>query len=110
MIKRAPRQPSHRTRLPATFAPQQPPLNWTASIVATKARLTLNLPYSSSGIPTAITVQGLPPIAITQINATTFDLTYAASVVTTNVLNVPAGVPQVRGAAGGNLASGAFTF
>lgn len=110
MIKRAPRQPTHRTRLPAQFQPTTPALTWTASIVATKARLTLNLPYASNGIPVGITVQGVAPTAITQISPNVFDLTYPSSVVTTNVLVVPAGVPQVRGAAGGTLAAGTFTF
>jgi hypothetical protein len=85
-------------------------LAWTATIVATKARLTLNLPYAISGLPVGITVQGVAPTAITQVSALVFDLTYAASVVSTNVLVVPAGVPQVRGNAGGTLAAGTFTF
>lgn len=110
MIKRAPRQPRHRTRLPASFQVTVPPLAWTATIVATKARLTLNLPYAISGLPVGITVQGVAPTAITQVSALVFDLTYAASVVSTNVLVVPAGVPQVRGNAGGTLAAGTFTF
>jgi hypothetical protein len=110
MIKRAPRQPRHRTRLPNSFQPTVPPLTWAATIVATKARLTLNLPYSIGGLPVGITVQGVAPTAITQVSATAFDLTYAAAVVATNVLVVPAGVPQIRGAAGGTLAAGSFTF
>jgi hypothetical protein len=110
MIKRAPRQPRHRTRLPNSFQPTVPPLNWTATIVATKARLTLSLPYSIGGLPTGITVQGVAPTAITQVSSLVFDLTYPSSVVSTNVLVVPGGVPQIRGAAGGTLAAGTFTF
>jgi len=110
MIKRAPRQSRHRTRLPATYQPQVPPLTWTAAIVATKARITTNLPFTLSGLPVGITVQGIAPTAITQITPTSFDLTYAAAVVSTNVLVIPAGAPQVRGAAGGTLAAGTFTF
>lgn len=110
MIKRAPRQPRSRTRLPAGYSVTAAALTWTASIVATKARIVLNLPYASSGLPTGITVQGQPPTSITQVNAVTFDLGYAASVVTTNVLVVPQNVQQIRGAAGGYLSAGTFTF
>lgn len=110
MIKRAPRQPRHRTRLSPTYTPTTPATTWTASIVATKARLTTNTPVSISGVPTGILVQGIAPTAITQITPTTFDLTYAAAVVATNVLTVPAGVSQIRNAVGGGLAAGSFTF
>ena len=110
MIKRAPRQSRHRTRLPASFQPTAPALTWAATIVATKARITTNLPYVINGLPSGITVQGVAPTAITQISSLVFDLTYAASVVSTNVLVVPANEPHIRGAAGGNLAAGTFTF
>lgn len=110
MIKRAPRQPRHRTRLAPSFQPTAPALTWVATINATKARFTLNLPFAESGLPLGITVQGQPPTAITQVSANVFDLTYAAAVVSTNVLVVPAGVPQIRGQAGGTLAAGTYTF
>lgn len=110
MIKRAPRQPRNRNRLPGTFQPTAPAVTWTAAISATKARLTTNIPCVLSGVPTGITVQGMAPTAITQVSALVFDLTYAAAVIATNVLVVPANVPQIGAAAGGRLAAGSFTF
>lgn len=110
MIKRAPRQPRHSARLAPTFQPTAPALTWTATIVATKARFTLVLPFAFTGVPTGITCQGVAPTAITQVSALVFDLTYAAAVVSTNVIVVPANVPQIRGNAGGTLAAGSFTF
>lgn len=110
MIKRAPRQPKHRTRLPNTYQPTAPVLTWAATIDDTKARITTNLPFSIAGLPTGITVQGEPPTAITQISPNVFDLTYAAPVVTGNVINVPAGTNQIRGNAGGVLAASGYTF
>lgn len=110
MIKRAPRKPTHRTRLPNTYTPTSPAITWTASIVATKARLTCSLPVSISGVPTGITNEGVACTAVTQVSAQVFDLTYAAAVVSTDVLIVPAGVPQIRAASGGTLAAGQHTF
>lgn len=110
MIKRAPRQPRHRTRLAPSYQPAAPALTWTAAIVATKARITTNLPFVISALPIGITVQGVAPTAITQITPTSFDLTYASSVVSTNVLVVPQNEYQIRGFAGGGLAAGTITF
>lgn len=110
MIKRAPRQPRHRTRLPAGYAPTVPALTWTAAIVSGKVRVTTQLPYTLQGLPTGLTVQGVAPISVTPVSATTFDLGYTATPVTTNVFLVPANEPHVRGAAGGFLNSGTTTF
>ena len=51
---------------------------------------------------------GLPSTFVPGRNLLFF--TYAAAVVSTNVLVVPAGVPQIRGQAGGTLAAGTYTF
>lgn len=110
MLTRAPRKPRHRNRLPNSFQPAAPALTWTATIVAAKVRMTLVLPFAFSGIPLGITVQGVGPIGIEQISNLIFDLDYTADVVSTNVLVVPANVPEVRGAAGGTLAAGTKTF
>jgi len=110
MIKRAPRQPRHRTRLPNSYQPAAPALTWVATLVATKARLTLNLPYANSGVPTLITNEGVGATAIEQVAANVFDLTFPTAVVATDVLVVPANVPEVRGAAGGTLSAGTHTF
>ena len=110
MIARARRQPRHRQRLPNNFQPLAPAVVWTASISAGDVLLTTNVPFSISSLPKEITVQGVAPIAFTSISATSFKLHYAATVVSTNVLVVPANIPEVRGQAGGTLAAGSYTF
>ena len=110
MIKRAPRKPSHRTRLPATFQPTAPAVIWTAAIATAKLRLTTNVPVVIQALPTGITVQGVAPTAVTQVSSTSFDLTYPSSVVTTNVVVVPSNVPQIRSAPGGYLNAGTVTL
>lgn len=110
MIKRAPRQPRHRTRLAPSFQPAAPGITWTVSIVSTKARVVCSLPISIAGIPLGMTCQGVAPTAITSINPTTFDLTYASAPVSTNTFAVAANQYNVRGAAGGTLAAGTYTF
>lgn len=110
MIKRAPRQGRSRGRLPANFAPSVPALTWTAAIVAGKVRVTTGLPYTLGGIPLSLKVQGVAPTAVTPVTATTFDLTYLATPVTTNVFLVGANEPNVRSASGGFLNAGTVTF
>jgi hypothetical protein len=110
MIKRAPRQSRHRTRLPASFQPTVPAITYTAAIVSGKVRVTTALPYTLSGLPAGFKVQGVSPIAITPVTPTTFDLTYTATPVTTNVFVTDANDPAVRGSAGGFLAAGSTTF
>lgn len=88
----------------------------TAAINATKARLTFAAPVVVTGLPVEITRQAagsgpqLPPTAFTVISPTVLDLTYAASVVATDVLTVPANVPEIRGVAGGFVAAMVHTF
>ena len=110
MIKRAPRPGRHRIRLPKTYQPLIADLAATLSIASAKLRVTTTIPMVISGIPTGITVQGVAPTAVTQVSSTVFDLTYAASVVTTNVAVIPAGVSQVRGNNGGSLAAATVTL
>lgn len=88
----------------------------TAAIVATKARITFAAPVVVTGLPVGITRQAagagaqLAPTAYTVINATTLDMTYAAAVVATDKLTIPANVPQIRGVAGGFVAASVTTF
>ena len=110
MIKRAPRQPRHRQRLAPTFQPTVPALTWTMSIVAAKLRVTVTSPYTYGGVLPKITVQGALATAITQVSSTVFDLTYASSVVTTNVVVVPANDPGIRSMTGGFLNAGTVTL
>lgn len=110
MIKRAPRAPRNRTRLPAVFQPTAPALIATAAINTGKVRVTTNLPYVYAAIPATFTVQGVGPTALTPISPTVFDLTYAVTPVTTNVFQIHANDPGVRGQAGGFVAAATTTF
>lgn len=110
MIKRAPRQPRHRNRLPATHQITVPAVTWTAAIAGGKVRVTTAIPVSIEGVPSAITVQGVSPTAITAVSATVFDLTYAATPVATNVFIIPAGVQAIQSQTGGVLAAGTYVF
>jgi hypothetical protein len=109
MLTRRNTKPLHRTRLAKTFQPTVPTVASTASIVSTKVRVVCAQAYTSNGIP-HFTVQGVAPTAITNVNATTFDLTYAVTPVTTNVFIIDANDPAIRFANGGYLAAGQTTF
>jgi hypothetical protein len=109
MATRAPRQPRHRNRLHPSFQPTVPPITWTASIVTGKVQVVTNLPVVLAGLP-AFTVQGVKPTSISSVNATTFDLSYAATPVTTNVFVVDPNDQGVRGSTGSFLNAGSTTF
>lgn len=106
----------NRKHLPGTFYPLGAALLAAPSIAALKARLTFNAPVSVSALPVEITRQAagagpqLLPIAYTVVSPTIVDLTYAASVVNTDVLTIPANVPSIRGIAGGVVAAQVHTF
>lgn len=116
MIKRPARHNRNRTRLPVQQQPPGSQLTEVFSIAAGKARIVTNAPMIVRALPLGITRQAagagpqLLPTAVEQIDATTFDLTYAASVVATDVLTVPANVQEVRGQAGGFLSAATWTF
>lgn len=103
MLTRRNVKPRHTTRLAKTFQPNVPSLVSTAVINSAKVRVTVPQQYTINGIP-AFTVQGVNPTAITAVSATTFDLTYAAAVVATNVFVIDANDPGVRFANGGYIA------
>jgi hypothetical protein len=116
MIKRPPRRTPNRTRLTAQNSPPGSAITETFSIVANKARITCNTNVVIRGLPTGITRQAagsgpqLLPTAITQVSSNVFDLTYAASVVATDVVTIPSGVTEIRGTAGGQLTAAVHTF
>lgn len=116
MIKRPPRHQRNRTRLPVQQQPPGAALTETFSLVAGNARIVTSGPVIVRSLPLGITRQAagagpqLLPTAVNQVDATTFDLTYAAPVVATDVLTVPGGVQEVRGASGGFLAAATNTF
>lgn len=109
MATRVPRQGRGRVRLPKTFQPVVPAVSWTASIVSGKVRVVASQSVVTAGIP-KYTVQGVAPTSITSISATTFDLGYAATPVTTNVFIADANDPGIRVANGGYLAPGTVTL
>jgi hypothetical protein len=109
MLTRRNTKPLHRSRLAKTFQPTVPSISWTAAIVGGKVRVTTTQNLTLNGVP-HFTVQGVNPTAITSVSAGVFDLTYAATPVSTNVFVVDGSDPAVRNAVGGYLAAGSFTF
>ena len=116
MIKRPPRHQRNRTRLPVQQQPPGAAINETFAIDSGNARITTDGPVIVRSLPLGITRQAagagpqLLPTAVHQVDANTFDLTYAAAVVATDVLTIPGGVQEVRGTAGGFLAAATYTF
>jgi hypothetical protein len=106
----------NRRSLPGVFFPAGSAIIAAITIVAGKARLTLSAPVSVAGLPVEITRQAagagpqLLPTAVTIISPTVFDLTYAAAVVATDVITIPANVPLVRGYTGGALQATTVTL
>lgn len=117
MITR-PRPKTHRNRQALRGVDTLPgaSITSTAAIVATKARITFAAPVVVTALPVAITRQAagagpqLAPTAYTVISPTVLDMTYAAPVVATDKLTIPANVPQIRGVAGGYVAASVTTF
>lgn len=117
MIRRPPRHTKNRTRLTVQ---QQPPgagvavTTW--ALNTGKVDITFAAPVVLRALPTQITRQAagagpqLLPTAAVQLSATQIELTYAASVVATDIITIPAGVTAVRGVAGGFLAAAVHTF
>ena len=116
MIKRAARHTSNRTRLSPSAMPPGNMVVATCAINATKCRVSCNSPVVLRSLPLSITRQAagagvqLLPTAFAQVDAQTFDLTYAASCVATDKITIPANCPEVRGVAGGQLNPSVTTF
>lgn len=116
MIKRPARHTPNRTRLPQSQQPPGTAIACTFAINAGKCRITTALPCVVRSLPLGITRQAggagaqLLPTAVVQNSATEFDLTYAAAVVATDKITIPAGVQEIRGTAGGFLAAAVHTF
>lgn len=116
MIRRPARHNRNRTRLPVSSSPPGAGVTTAFSIVATKARLTFSSPVVVRALPIGITRQAagsgpqLLPTAYTVVSANVVDLTYAASVVATDVVTIPGNVSEIRGTAGGFIAAAVHTF
>lgn len=109
MATRVPRQGRGRIRLPKNFQPISAAISYTASIVSGKVRVVASQSVVQSGVP-HYTVQGVAPTSLTSISATTFDLGYAVTPVTTNVFVTDANDPAIRTASGAYLAAGSVTL
>ena len=116
MIKRPYRSQRDRSRISLSNTPPGPNIVATMSIVATKLRVSCPSPIVVRGLPVGITRQAagagaqLLPTAVTVVDSQTFDLTFAASVVATDVGTINANVDEIRGVAGGRLAAAVKTF
>jgi hypothetical protein len=116
MITRARRHQKSRTRLSPNQLPPGTQATTAFSIQSTKAQLVFSAPVVVNGLPLEITRQAagagaqLPPTAITIISPTTIQLTYAGAVVATDVITIPANVPEIRTTAGGSIAAAVHTF
>jgi Na+/serine symporter len=114
------RRPYRHQRARSQFTPNQAPparaISVTLTINATKLRIVTDSPVVVSAIPLGITRQAagagpqLAPTAVTAVDAQTVDVTYAASLVVTDIITIPANVAEIRGTAGGYLASAKKTF
>jgi hypothetical protein len=114
------RRPYRHQRARSQFTPNQAPparaIATVQTINATKLRLVADTPLVVSGIPLGITRQAagagaqLLPTAVTQVDAVTVDVTYAAALVATDIVTIPANEPNIRGQAGGFLAAAKKTF
>ena len=82
----------------------------TATLSTGKVVLTFGAPIIVRGLPVSITVQGVAPTAYTQDGPAQITLTYAAPVVTGNVLTWPADALEVRTRDGGYVAAFTHTF
>lgn len=116
MIKKPWRSSRNRNRVNMQEALAGASLVAVPTINATKLRLTFTAPVIVNGLPTGITRQAagagaqLLPTAVTVVSPTIVDLTYAAALVATDVITVPANVPEIRGNAGGMVAAMQKTF
>ena len=116
MIRRPYRHQRARSQFSPNQAPPPPSIAAAFSLVANKCRLTFPGAVVVSSLPVGITRQAagavpqLLPTAFTIIDAQTVDLTYAANVVATDVVTIPANVQQIRSTAGGYPAAAVHTF
>ena len=116
MIRRPYRHQRSRSQTTQARLPGLPAVAVTLSIHTGNARLSFASPVVLNGLPVSITRQAagagpqLAPTSAAQVDALTIDLTYAAAVVATDIVTVPANVPEIHGVTGGNVAATAMTF
>jgi hypothetical protein len=116
MIRRPYRHQRARSQFSPNQAPPGPAIAASFSVDAYNCRLQFSAPVVVNALPIGITRQAagagpqLLPTSYNQVSATVLDLTYAAHVAVTDVITIPANVPEIRGVAGGNLAAATHTF
>jgi hypothetical protein len=116
MIRRPYRHSRSRSHLTPPQSSILPAVSATLTDPGGILLITCDSPVVVNGLPTGITRQAagagaqLLPLNFTQPTPTTLQLGYAGSLTTTDKVTIPANVPQVRGQAGGGLASQLKTF
>ena len=116
MIRRPYRHQRGRTQLTPNQSPPPPSVTPVITLVSTKAQIVFSAPVVVNALPIGITRQAagsgpqLVPTGYSVDSATQITLTYAANCVATDVITIPANVPQIRGMAGGNVAAAVKTF
>ena len=116
MIRRPYRHQRARSQFSPNQAPPGPAVSVSFSVDSYNCRLTFSAPVVVNALPVGITrqaagmVRQLLPVSYAQVSATVLDLTYAAHVAVTDIITIPANVPEIRGVAGGNVAAATHTF
>lgn len=82
--------------------PEAPDVAVTLTVSSTKLRVTCPIPMSVTGLPQIAATGGAHtgtayPTAVSVVSPTVFDLTYAASVATGNVITIGSKLPGFRG-------------
>jgi hypothetical protein len=103
MIKRAPRQPKHRNRLPANFQNASNALVAVVTASTNDVLLTFTRAVNLNSNPATITIDGTPVATSSQTSPYVIAL-HHGSPVTGKVVVIPAGVAAISTASGGVLA------
>jgi len=110
MNVRSSRNRRNRRAFDPSNIPQGTAVAATVSLVAGKMRLVFPQRMINAATPTEITANALHCTGITQVNAFTFDLAFAAPPVATNPWVIPANSPNFRTANGGYVAAATGVF
>src|SRR5262245_31199955 len=106
-------RPTQRRKPPRRDPAYRPPVTYataTNSLVSTKWRLVFNVPVMVKSLPTASTVNGGAPTAVTQDSPTQITLTFAVAVAAEQTWVIPLNSKNIRTATGGFVANATGTF
>ncbi len=104
------RQPVRNRKLRPQQMPPRLSCTAAAALNSAKVVITFSTPVVVRDVPESVTVQGVAPTGYTLDTPTQITLTYADAVVTGNIINWPANVPEVRTRDGGYVAAFTHTF